>query len=104
MMVLVALRRWSQFVAEDLGAHPLAIPYCTICAPDVADSEVSSASSVSIKASTPVNISPHTLESCISPPVPCSAGPSSVLALVPTSDVKFCREGEASGLRREEQE
>ena len=46
-----------------------------------ADSEVSSVSSVSIKASTPVTISPHTFESCISPPVPCSAGPSFVLAL-----------------------
>ena len=33
--------------------------------PDVGDCEVSSASSVSIKASTPVTISPHTFESCI---------------------------------------
>ena len=57
-------QRISKLTHENNRYH-LAISYCTVCAPDVADSEVSSASSVSIKASTPVTISPHTFESCI---------------------------------------
>ena len=58
--------------------YHLAISYCTVCATDAADSEVSSSTSdVSINASTPVTTSLATLEPSISP-IPCSDVPSSV--------------------------
>jgi len=58
--------------------YHLAISYCTVCAPDAADSEVSSSTSdVSINASTPVATSLATLEPSTSP-IPCSDVPSSV--------------------------
>ena len=46
-MVAVLKQRISEPTHENNRYH-LAISYCTVCAPDVADSEVSSASSVSI--------------------------------------------------------